>query len=567
VARSWARTLEELASDYSEKAPPAFIDWTLDSSEKAGLIFSISGIRHRIRAPRILCRLPLAPVVGPHLRLPTLVADARAMGAMDEIAEMAYDWITNDTLANAHSDTGVDVVSRGFTEEDIAAAGVFLCEDEDVMGLSAFKVEKKLAVDARFVTNCAPANESIRIYIPKMRIPYILNLIGDMLKYKWGWEADGRSWFYQIPICIALGKRYGVRLAAKRGRFRRFRHKSVPMGSSWAPFVAQEVARLLCRIALMEAELRGVTDAVLVPWIDNFICLANSESDAAILKEVFMTACDRYNVIIKEEPSVSQRLTILGLFVDLENGSISPTVDTVHRLGEALETVCQTPTDISLRSFLQIFGIAGWTNFTILRAPLCFYPETMDTLRKVCGLGQTDGWDTTICVPNDTWAELKRWLQALMTSTWTEQSAEANPNMDISWSDANDNLIAILLQQGDEDSDSEVRPVGNTDIFLSELWGMAWGALTWQAPNSDLLLAGDNTPAVAAFTKGHSSSRAGDRILRTAFTHLLPSSRLWTTWVPSDLQRADPLTRPGDPWRSPHRTLGRLERVRWRIPA
>ena len=79
------------------------------------------------------------------------------------------------------------------------------------------------------------------------------------------------------------------------------------------------------------------------------------------------------------------------------------------------------------------------------------------------------------------------------------------------------------------------------DIFLAELLAAceAWYTMAESLPNLHI----DNTAAVGALLKGHSSTAKGNLILSRLYESLPKRTKAWITTVPTDCQRADLLSR------------------------
>jgi len=546
---------------------PVELDWVIDSSDKAVLAFYVGDEKHRLRQHQSAqSTLPLAPVTGPFLNLSRLKQLAQEQDIIDEGAETMFRFLMTDFLAARHDADilrkGMScVVSRNFTWEDITTAETFLEEDDSAVGLPAFKVAKSSGIDSRFVTNCIAANDSITIDIPKMRLWRLPVLLQRLLGYNWGFEADGLSFFYQIPVRRALGRIYGVRLCGKRGRFKRYRHKSVPMGAKWAPFTAQEVSRLICELTIRRS---GLSDVFFVPWIDNFICGAHTKEEAEKMRAAFLEVAAEVNLKIKEDPQISQVLNILGLEVRLDSHTAHSS-EKMKRNIEAVKKLSDSSKELSHAMFLGAFGTCGWANYSLLRTPLCLLPYLMARLRAVC---RTQKWGQMMRLSVEEKKELKAWADSCSAAVLScDDEALDDKECTIAWTDASGEFIAGIKQAQGRDADTFWLPNETGAIYEAELLGEAIATSLWARPKEQLLVVGDNTAAVRALQKGHSSSDVGDRILRELVRQLHSSVSLWTAWTPTHLQRADPLTRPNKvPWQEPHHRYAQPWRVNWRVP-
>ena len=98
---------------------------------------------------------------------------------------------------------------------------------------------------------------------PEMFLPKIHEVIDKILSAAYVADADGVSYFYQIPLDESVRDYFGCRLAGGRGLYRQMRFCSLPMGFSWAPCIAQRIANTL------------IADHG-VAWVDNFFVLGTS---------------------------------------------------------------------------------------------------------------------------------------------------------------------------------------------------------------------------------------------------------------------------------------------------
>jgi hypothetical protein len=87
-------------------------------------------------------------------------------------------------------------------------------------------------------------------------------------------------------------------------------------------------------------------------------------------------------------------------------------------------------------------------------------------------------------------------------------------------------------------------PLEGEDIFIKELVAAAAGACAAATAGFQPMLLVDNTAAVRALTKGHSSSVQANKVLRWAIPQLRKAHPM-VAWVPSQWQLADSASRNG----------------------
>lgn len=158
--------------------------------------------------------------------------------------------------------------SRKLTKDladDLTRAGVWARLSRFVMPLFVFAFFLVAKADGmgRLIGNAIPLNRQMR-RPPTFCLPGLFDVLSLVLRARFLVELDFRNWFYQIPVCRQLQRFFGVRV---RGRF--FVMRVLLMGWSFAPLVAQTIARAIVRVAV------GTWGLV---YIDNVLIGAQSRS-------------------------------------------------------------------------------------------------------------------------------------------------------------------------------------------------------------------------------------------------------------------------------------------------
>jgi hypothetical protein len=577
-----------MSSMPQRRLPDVDVSWLLDSSATTKPSVKIDGVTFKIRDRRVKTTAPLAAITAQETNVRRIFDAGFELDLINEADLLCFRFMCTPELADAHivpapGQYGTHV-SRGFSDDDIELCeATFLEPDALAWCHPAFKVPKAAApgsaASSRFVTDGSDPSAWIdwtRFGLnapPPMDIDNIRNIVDCISTpttspYKFGWECDGRSFFYGLPIHPELGLLYGVALGSKRGKYVKYRHTRVPMGATWAPFCAQQISKLVLRIVQARAAQRGIDarDFKLFAWIDNFFCFATTERLANELRELFEEACAEFNLTLKAPPSTLSYIPeLLGLSFDLARGIVTPSAVARSKIADRRKRVRRIRT---CRDFLTVFGLASWVNYTILRTPLCLFPAAMGALRQACAdSGRTGDWDAKIALTEAAMSELE-YLLDLCEKTEYKPSATPWPSAacsPIAWTDANGANIAGLLQIGMSDTRQFIYS-HELRIYEAELMALVIAHVEYDVPMRRCISACDNTSAVGAFLKGHSANDQADHILRAGILAATTADG-FACWVPTDVQRADKLTRlhdPSVPWVRPHRTLGPLRRTAWR---
>ena len=404
--------------------------------------------------------------------------------------------------------------------------------------LPAFTVPKKSG-GLRLVCDGRKLNRLMRPP-PPMLLPSIHAVIARFLSSRAVVAADARSWFYQFPLAEGVRDFFGLHLAGARGPFVRARLRVLCMGWSWAPCIAHRAAMVLM------PEQDGVS------WVDNFFAVGQDEEDAARSFGRFMRRAETVGAELNVDESYGiprQQFTALGLEFDLsatpQRYRSSPRWVEDFLASEGVHQV-RSGDDSTARSFFRLFGGLVWFLHTTGRR-LCFLPATLAFVRRAASrLGTTsDEWDTVLKVPLAVRRELAGVLECVLANDWVEAPPQL-PEV-VGWSDASDEEWAAVLEVVPEAVVQGSFPSGgHLHIFLKEVFAalQAVRLAARLSPEHELHLRVDNTAAVAAIQKGHSSCFHANRMLCSLYDEA-DRARLAVrcSWVPTGNQRADEFTR------------------------
>jgi len=395
--------------------------------------------------------------------------------------------------------------------------------------------------DIKVVTNMFTVDkkdESLRLVVdgrkvnvlmetpPKMELPSIQDVIAYIMSNNFALTVDGSSYFYQFAISEEVGTMFCANLSAARGLFRPVAMTRMPMGWSYAPYIAQKVSNTL---------LRGKDGHVLgLAWIDNFIFAGATEEEVRANFQEFLENCDKCNVQVDDRnPQPVPTLSALGLFFDLsaKNYQLDPSwvdkrVFTLSRM--------MTP-----RQLYEITGCAIWHDY-VKKIPLCHRSECIDIIRRVAALvSETAAWDTPTEFSEVELSQLRTWTEHVKRNAPRSWVPTQTPELDL-WSDASDNEWAALVFAFDELIAGEQGrfegDLAKLHIFLKEAFAAnVMLSATKGIPRSVNI---DNKPLVQCIQRGYSTNRYVNSLIKT-----WDIENIFSRWVPTEKQRADPFTR------------------------
>ena len=177
-----------------------------------------------------------------------------------------------------------------------AASVVVPIQVADCWFVSYFEVQKTECIN-RSILDCRRTNEChfkpppVRLVTPD-QVRDMFCLFGSAPRGPWTATADLRHFFHQLTLPQRLWRWFAVLCRGAVYVWRR-----VPMGWSWAPYVCQSAATVMCRVGLRRKgftveswpagdeapavtliRLGGVVVAALAVYLDNLLVVANSST-------------------------------------------------------------------------------------------------------------------------------------------------------------------------------------------------------------------------------------------------------------------------------------------------
>lgn len=158
----------------------------------------------------------------------------------------------------------------------------------------------------RLIYPCLKFNDACKRPEPTP-LPKIPDLIENLLHKRWAWSCDIKSWFYHFEVAEEVAAKY---FTTRDGGGRRYGHVRAAMGWKWMPYLACSTAQYVLS-RCMDSESYGTV------WIDDVICASRTKEHALAAKRRFIEACRRYRIEIRDMTDVCERITAVGLEIDL----------------------------------------------------------------------------------------------------------------------------------------------------------------------------------------------------------------------------------------------------------
>ena len=328
----------------------------------------------------------------------------------------------------------------------------------------------------------------------------------------------------------------------------------LPMGTCFAPCLAQHVTNHLCRIAQHRCPGAGLVRC----WVDNFIILAHTFENCQTLLVKLVAVCSEVSLQLKPAQSPTTCMDIIGLRFELTQAAVFPTSISQSKIAAACDILMQS-TDVNHFQFAHWLGLAVWHNYCILRSALCHFPVIMEAARE---LGRIHDLRARIDLTSSLKREVLQLSSATLAAVYKPRTPSGYalttppPSTPIIASDAAPNFgIGVVF--GEQWAALQIHFAPNR-IFLAEMSGPMLAAAVWQVTDEPWAWQSDNMACVRAFTRGHSGNAAADNILR----HLIQTKKAptWIGWVPSECMPADPISRgllSPQPWCDCHKQVQR----------
>lgn len=168
--------------------------------------------------------------------------------------------------------------------------------------------DRKQAGVGRLIYPACAINEACRKPDP-CPLPLLPDMIKNIQRFKYGFTADLRSWFYSFPVSRDVAARY---FATYDSHGRGYAHVRGPMGFSHMPTLATSVA-----MAMVDHAISGLS-AYGVAWIDDITIVANTIQDAQEAQKRFLVLAAHLDIEVRDLTAVSPQIKAVGIEYDLQ---------------------------------------------------------------------------------------------------------------------------------------------------------------------------------------------------------------------------------------------------------
>lgn len=527
-------------------------------------VVKVDGFLRRVRPARRSCTAPLAGITPNCIRLDAFYDLPHPPGKSEE---EWWRWLTGSHIQRsmgrepeeAHGKTrsegaGGHHISRRLSQSDLKDLVDWMVirrARRATVVHPVFKVPKN--EQSRFIMDCRSLNA--RLPAPgDMGLPSLHAVLDDLLSKNWLVQADGKSYFYQFPLDPEAQQFFGMMTVAQRGQPKVHTMQRLPMGYKFAPGIAQHTSNLiLSNVLKKEGDVAHA-------WVDNFLMGSDSRAGADALLDGLKQVCAAINLELKADWQISQRMTVLGLDISLEGEAhIVPGEKLRNSLDSAEESLEREWTP---RSLYAALGVTLYILYAVARSPLCMVETVLGEMRRVARMTTANamGWDERYTPDTTVRTGVKKAIIQARTARWTRR-----PRPDFQkeiWSDASESALGVVFSQWEKGEEHvwafEALPAS---IFVAELLAAAVAVRCMDGMGSGIVRI-DNTAALRALQRGHSSSRAANIILRKLCEARLKEAHA-AGYVHTSFQRADFPSR-GD--YEVHDAIGprpRHEPIRW----
>ena len=545
VGSHWSATLQKklqglLAPRYPAKAA---LDWYADKwshfvpepdvigrydPEQGSLSFPMEGKIHRPPDTRILRNAGnLAAITKNRLNLEAILGMEPSAGYLDPLRIIMSKRTFKRQITGTYRPC--KKVSRYMIQhaDAMEACGVVEPAGEDVNNMPVFTTLKK-DLDLRLIQDGRWIND-LFAKPPEMFLPRIHDVISRILSAEYVADADGVSYFYQIPLDPEVRDYFGCRLAGGRGLFRQMRFCSLPMGFSWAPRIAQRIANVI------------IADHG-IAWVDNFFVLGTSLDDFAEHRDAFLSRADAANLLLDDHVMAPKtEVVALGIEFDLAESRyrMSPqwALKAVTRLSELIQTAGTTPAEV-----YQASGTLVW-HCHVTRRRLCQFPQLFALVSRLASQIGTRAidWNTPITWPEGVQRELTGSIDSLRENVWIPKSEASDETAEV-WSDASSTHWSFLAYHHGSLVQGAQGPVKkDMHIFLCELSAAMGGimALYRKGIKKGVVVNIDNTAAAICLQRGISTNRTANEWM----SKLPEDAEFRVNWVSTKKQLSDNFTR------------------------
>jgi hypothetical protein len=400
--------------------------------------------------------------------------------------------------------------------------------------MTCFSVPKGCGTKARLILNGSRLNRCME-RPPSFSLPSVAQVKSVVFRYGWGQTTDLRHCFYQFALDEEVALFFCLR---KRGR-RVISFLRMPMGWSWAPYLAQQTA-----LAYLEPCMpHGLA------VYDDFLVLGSSKTETgsrtATLQER-VTSCKGTLHTTKSMTEPSQCFVFLGVEWDLEHRRLRLSPEFVQKWDSWLR-LAELALPLAVRFYWSVVA-ACWYALRVLEQPGCGFFHLFrwtSSLARQLTAGSLD-WGAKVSPPVAARLDLARAVSLVLKNAWVRvPEARAVVPFPL-YTDASSSGWAWVLKVGSQLVGRFGLWSSQQHINISELSTLvaAVKELTTRHPGKAWTVLCDNAVVVQQVTRKRSPSFYANALLRTLFSTLRrSSSAIEVQWVSTHDQLADAFTR------------------------
>lgn len=421
----------------------------------------------------------------------------------------------------------------------------------------------KTATTSRAILNARPQNEKSQSP-PRFSLANFAMIVEVILEHDNFFVADLRHWFYQISIPPGVCRLFSIMCNAQI-----FEFVVLPMGFSWAPYLAQSICIGLLIMGRLSHNAGNAPPPVITYFnlskpvgqslciYDNILIGTKSEMTMDILLADFHKNVRMVNIAVKEEMRTTSP-TFLGVDFIKDGDSLSwkHCAKNTERWLARLERQTTSNRDVA-----GLVGIVIWDANVHLR-PLCYERRAIEALRRTAkAVDCLAAWSNDSLETSEDIASLRESVRSICVVNSPSLRIRGTIREEIcivtdacrndqytgwGWLTLENKQIATCSKGEFEES------MARKPIFLLELW-CALHAIndairTHSQRPVHIQLCIDNQAAAQALRKGHSSSEEADLWISETFTHFRDGlNKLTVVQIRSEENPADGLSHGVDP--------------------
>lgn len=516
------------------------------SSESFGVTWSrqhdgTAPSRGNIRLSGTTCDADLASVAGPDFNYDRLKNWFSRIPPHEDFAMMCR-WMTSNELSKAlipimkrrTSKRPARISPRFGVDRLLESGTIQRAVTSGILTSPVFRVMKSDGISSRFILDGREFDLLFKeVFEKPPRMPELnINLVIERLldtKWKVISSADIRSMFFQFGLHPSLRSFFHFSMRSSAKHFEDFELCALPMGICFAPAWAQHVSNYIIEIVRRNLPTANFD---IIAWIDNFIVVSPDQEKDRIVRQQLDNIFDELYLRAKPWEGGADQLTVLGVSIDLRRHIATPTEKSVANLARAYEDIQST--HVTPRDFMRWFGQVIWISFAVAKIPLCFFPNTMTTVREVCR-EHVNLDEENMRLTSAVLTECRRLFELLRDAKRT--SSLYKPGTPTIWTDACSTGIGAINPATSQALHIPLHiaegKMNAAELFCGYIASMIFGV-------RDHRWITDNTAAFHAFVKGHSPSAAMDMILRL-WIPKCPASD--AGWISTRFQSSDIVSR------------------------